>query len=219
MSERFSLSEIVDADTFSYYIIEYVSHVADSSTKKKVVSAEFRSAFTEDTETVGGPMFLMQVYLDDCPWKDTPPALQRAIGRQYDTVNLDESKSINLRIDRTNLLFTLKSPSVKRYIDSFGENLVYHGLSLNLVDSIANQKGSWFVAKQSAALKTEERVANLLRLFEKKQEGEQFSDEEQTEWNRQTSGVYKIPATLEELRAIVEFMERFEDRAEVIIFE
>ncbi|MCL5114062.1 MAG: hypothetical protein M1372_02755 [Patescibacteria group bacterium] len=223
MNEALPIGGIVDADTFGYYVIGYMSRLADNPPRKIVLPSQFPAALTqairEEFQEKEEVEFVIpsRIYLEGCPWTNTPAALQKVIGEQYDAARLNEDKTVNMRIQRSELLFTLVSPSVKRDIDTFGENLVYQGVSLALADSISTKKGSWFIVKQNAVLKGKR--DDLLLLHRKIQEGESFSPEEQSLWKKLTAGAYKRPASLPELHAVAEFMERFKNLAAVQVFE
>lgn len=221
MNEGPPIGGIVDVDTFGYYVIGYMARLADNPPRKIILPSQFPvaldQALREEFQEEVGFVIPSRIYLEGCPWVDTPAALQKVIGEQYDAARLNEDKTVSMRIQRSELLFTLVSPSVKRDIDTFGENLVYQGVSLALVDSTSTKKGSWFIVKQNAVLK--ERRDDLLRLHGKIQEGDSLSSEEQSLWKKLTSGAYKRPASLPELHAVAEFMERFKNLAAVQVIE
>ncbi len=189
---------IVDIDTFCLYIKSYVADLNENHPRRKDRRLTSVKNMFPDMDL--HPM----IRLNKIPWAEVPQSLQDILGKHYDAAQLDEEKTISVDFSSKSLSFQLKSPHVRGFSDTYGEDLAV-GVKLFLT---GDKKGKWRFLRMSYAIAD--------KIARRAVENLAIAIEEWKSFLMENSTVVAFPSTLNELHDLARFLEKSKDRAEVL---
>ncbi len=195
---------IVDVDTFRYYVVGFRSTMLENKPRKRSPDSKIiRSIFPDSDPSV-------LVRLRGIRWDDIPESLQQVLSMQYDSASLPIEKTVDIELsDATTILLRLNSPTIFGFSDAFGETLVWPGVTLNLADTAKSKKGKWAITKMP------NRISGQIDKGFQEGSMTQLNEEGKSLQREMRAFNQRKPAVLDELRDLARLMEKSKDKVEI----